>query len=55
MTRGVADRVCLGLDDTAAGHAFGQYPNERFADEKTSELGGIDRQFCPMQHMRVRC
>ena len=34
-----ADAVYLGLDDAAARHAFGQYPHEHFADEKTSELG----------------
>ena len=54
MTRGVADDVRLGLDDTAARHAFGQRPHEHFADEKTSELGGIDGQFRPVQHARAR-
>ena len=37
VTRGVADAVCLGLDDGAARHAFGQSPHEHLADEKTSE------------------
>ena len=34
-------------------HAFGQYPHEHFADEKTSELGGIDGHLCPVQHARA--
>jgi hypothetical protein len=55
VTRGVADGICLGLDDTAARHAFGQFPDEHFADEKTSQLDGIDRQFCSIQHARARC
>jgi hypothetical protein len=42
VTRGVADVICLGLDDAAARRAFGQYPHEQFADEKTRELDGID-------------
>jgi len=42
-----------GLDDAAARRAFGQYPHEQFADEKTSELGGIDGQLCPVQHARA--
>jgi hypothetical protein len=49
VTPGVADVICLGLDDAAARRAFGQYPHEQFADEKTSELGGIDGQLCPVQ------
>ena len=53
-TRGVADAVCLGLDDAAAGHAFGPSPQEHFADEKTSELSGIDGHLCPVQHARER-
>ena len=49
VTRGVADGICLGLDDAAARHTFGQLPHEHLADEKTSELRGIDRQLSPMQ------
>jgi len=50
VTRGVPDAVCLGLDDAAARHAFGQCPHEHFADEKASELSGIGGQLCPVQH-----
>jgi len=50
VTRGVADVICLGLDDAAAGRAFGQYSHEPFADEKTGELSGIGGQLCPVQH-----
>ena len=53
VTRGVADAIGLGLDDAAARHAFGQYPHEHFADEKTSELGGVDGQLRPIQHARA--
>jgi hypothetical protein len=53
VTRGVVDAVCLGLDDAAARHAFSKYPHEYFADEKTSELGGIDGHLCPIQHARA--
>jgi hypothetical protein len=42
------DRLChrirLGLDDTAAGDAFGHLPHEDLADEITSERDRIDRQ-----------
>ena len=34
--------------------AFGQYPHEHFADEKTSELSGIDGHLRPVQHARAR-
>ena len=44
VTCEVADGICLGLDDAAARHAFAQYPDEQFANEKTSKLGGIDGQ-----------
>ena len=42
VARGVADVICLGLDDAAARHAVVECPHDHFADQKTSELGGID-------------
>src|SRR5208282_2879844 len=54
VTRGVADAIRLGLDNAAARYAFGQHPHEDFADEKTSELSGIDGQLCPAQYARAR-
>ena len=42
--RGVADNIRLGLDDTAAGGAFGHLPHQFLADEITSERDRIDRQ-----------
>jgi hypothetical protein len=44
MPRGVADDIRLGLDDAAAGDAFGHLPHQYFADEITSERDRIDRQ-----------
>ena len=54
VTCGVADGICLGLDDTASHHAFGQFSHDDFSDEKTSELRGINRQLCPIEHARGR-
>src|SRR5208282_5017244 len=54
VTGGVADAVCLGLDDAAARRAFGQNPHQHFADEKTRKLSGIDGQLRPVQHARAR-
>jgi hypothetical protein len=34
---GVADDIRLGLDDAAAGDAFGHLPHQNLADEKASE------------------
>jgi hypothetical protein len=44
VPRGVADDICLGLDDAAAGEAFGHLPHKYLADEITSERDRIDRQ-----------
>ena len=55
VTRGVADVIRLGLDNAAGRYAFGQRSHEHFADEKTSELGGIDGQLWPAQYARARC
>jgi hypothetical protein len=44
VSRGVADNICLGLDDAAAGDAFGRLPHQHLADEITSERDCIDRQ-----------
>jgi hypothetical protein len=52
VTRGIANDICFGLDDAAAGSAFRQFSHEHFADEKTSEPSGIDRQFCPIHRNR---
>ena len=41
---GVADDIRLGLDDAAAGDAFGCLPHQYLADEITSERDRIDRQ-----------
>ncbi len=38
VTRGVADAVCLGLDDAAARHAFGQAVNAISWDPKRGFL-----------------
>src|SRR5277367_955560 len=53
VTRGIADAICLGLNDAAGRHAFRQHPHEHFADEKTSELDGIDGHLSPLQHART--
>ena len=42
VTREVTDAIRLGLDDASTHHPFSLRPHEHFADEKTSELGGID-------------
>jgi hypothetical protein len=44
VSRGVADDIRLGLDDAAAGDAFGHLPHQYLADEITSERDRIDRQ-----------
>ena len=44
VPRGVADDIRLGLDDAAAGDAFGHLPHQYLADEITSERDRIDRQ-----------
>jgi hypothetical protein len=54
VTRGITDGICLSLDDAAVRYAFGQVPHKHFADEKTSELGGVDGQLCAIQHARAR-
>ena len=41
---GVADDIRLGLDDAAAGDAFGQLPHQHLADEIAGERLRIDRQ-----------
>jgi hypothetical protein len=46
VPRGVADDIRLGLDDPAAGDAFGHLPHQHLADEITSERDRIDRQLC---------
>ena len=45
VPRGVTDNIRLGLDDAAAGDAFGLLPHQYLADEITSERDRIDRQF----------
>ena len=50
VPRGVADDICLGLDDAAASDAFGHLPHQYLADEITRERDRIDRQF----HTRER-
>jgi hypothetical protein len=44
VPRGVANDIRFGLDDTAAGDAFGRLPHENLADEKASERDRVDRQ-----------
>src|SRR6516225_341479 len=40
----VADDIGLGLDDAAAGDAFGQFAHQELADEGSGERGCIDWQ-----------
>ena len=44
VPRGVADDIHLGLNDAAAGDAFGHLPHQYLANEITSERDRIDRQ-----------
>jgi len=44
VPRGVADDIRLGLDDAAAGGAFGHLPHQNLADQKASERDRLERQ-----------
>ena len=44
MPGGVADDIRLGLNNTAAGDAFGQFPHQYLANEISGERDRINRQ-----------
>src|SRR5262249_222200 len=44
MPCGISDRIRLGLDDTPAEDAFGQFPHHQLANQIACERDGIGRQ-----------